>query len=156
MRSAFPRPGCSVYGRLPRCGRAESKTSHRTVRGAEDADLGAGEACLLQHGGDLVVAVVKGESLLGEGALRERGHVLAQLVAERYAAGRRQHLAYAPQFTHGVRPEVQDVAGQDEAGGRIPGRLAGIAGHQGQAALGEGARVAAPRWSARRPTGRRR
>ena len=128
---AFLRSACTVCGRLPRCGRAESKPPHRTVRGAEDPDLGAGEACLLQHGGDLVVAVVEDEPLLGEMALRERGHVLAQLVAERDTAGRRQDLAYAPQFTDGVGPEVQDVAGQDEVGGRIPGGPAGIAGHQG-------------------------
>src|SRR5215470_245431 len=68
-----------------------------------------------------------------------------QLVAERDMAGWRQDLAYAPQFTRRIPPEVQDVAGQDEVGGRIPGGPADIAGHQGQAALGEGARVAAPR-----------
>jgi hypothetical protein len=111
---------------------------------AEDADLGRGESGLPQDRADLVVAVVEGEPFPGEGALGDRRHVLAELVAQGDAAVRRQDLAYPPQVARRVCPEVQDVAGQDEAGGRLGGHLLDIAGDQGQAAVGDGGCVAAP------------
>jgi hypothetical protein len=68
------------------CEAGESEQSAGMAGVAEDADLGVGEACLLLDRGDLVIAAVEGESFLGEGALRVRGHVLAYLVAECHQA----------------------------------------------------------------------
>jgi len=95
---------------------------------AKDADLGRGEPCLLQHSGHLVIAVVESEPFLGEGALGDRRHVPAELVAEGDVAVGRQDLVDAPQFADRVCPEVQDMAGQDQVGGRIAGRRLDIAG----------------------------
>jgi len=72
--------------------------------------------------------------------------VLAELVAQGDVAVRRQGLAYPPQVAHRVYPEVQDVAGQDAASGRVGGHLFDITGDQGQAAVGDGVRCSAGRF----------
>lgn len=111
----------------------------------EDADLGRGETCALQDRRDLVVGVVEGESFPGEGALGDRRHVLAELVAQGDVAVRGQDLVYAPQLADRVCPEVQDMAGQEQVGWRVADRLVDTAGDQGQAAFSYGGCVAAPR-----------
>ncbi len=57
--------------------------------------------------------------------------MLAELVAQGDVAVRRQGLAYPPQVAHRVYPEIQDVAGQHAASGRVGGHLLDIAGDQG-------------------------
>jgi hypothetical protein len=112
---------------------------------AEDPDLGRGETCALEERGNLVVGVVDGEPFPGKGALRDRRHVLAELLADCGVSVRRENVADPPQFIHRVRPEVQDMAGQEQVGGREAGRLLRIAGYQGEAAVIDGTRVAASR-----------
>ena len=71
--------------------------------------------------------------------------MLAELVAECDVAVLREDLAHARQFTHRVRPEVQDMTGQDQADRRVSHRPPEVTGYQGQAAVIDGECIAASR-----------